>query len=284
MSLPLSYCLKSLHWGSPLSLFSFMASRSKDHEFTAHLVHSAREALIKKGLYLGSSDVSSQLVWQRNGKLHQYLATVEDVEKVSAHNEALDPITSQTQYPPYAILSAIVFIPSEDYWLTSCGMWKAEHKYPFAKVKPTCTGQAPKHPVVSEDFRNVLSNMDILVNRAKGSPSFKGALVNSPSTGTRKLKFRHILFEVCLHVSLLLLLYFTHPKPSLSTKERKIWVLLIVSPERFPTRLINQGPPMTVYILLHKHQRSPTYSIPRHVTSRVHNQRMARTIRTRKAG
>jgi len=196
MSLPLSYCLKSLHWGSPLSLFSFMASRSKDHEFTAHLVHSAREALIKKGLYLGSSDVSSQLVWQRNGKLHQYLATVEDVEKVSAHNEALDPITSQTQYPPYAILSAIVFIPSEDYWLTSCGMWKPEHNYPFANVRPTCTGQAPTQPIVSDDFSIVIQNMDAIIKSTNGLPTFKGALVKSASTGNRKLKFRHTLFQV----------------------------------------------------------------------------------------
>jgi hypothetical protein len=178
-----------------------MTSRTKDYEYTTQMILSARDSLIERGLYLGASDVSSQVIWQCNGKLHQYLATAEDVEKLAIPSESPD----SCQYPPYAILSAIVFVPSEDYWLTSCGMWKPDHKYPFAKVKPTCTGQAPMHPTLSDDFRNVLSNMDIIINCTKCDPSFKGALVTSPSTGARKLKFRHILFEVCIYYSYLIL-------------------------------------------------------------------------------
>ena len=178
-------------------MFTIVTSRTKDYEYTTQMVLSARNALIERGLYLGASDVSSQVSWQRNGKIHQYLATTEDVEKLSVHSETPDTC----QPLPYAILSAIVFILSEDYWLTSCRMWKPDHKYPFANVRPTCTSQAPMHPMLSDDFRNMLSNMDIIIKCMKCDPSFKGALVTSPSTRVRKLKFRHILFEVCMYYS-----------------------------------------------------------------------------------
>ena len=176
---------------------TIMPSNSRRQDAITQTLVTARDALVKKGLYLGSPDVSSQLAWQRNGKLSQYLTTTEDVNMVSAQNEGLDPINDADQFkhPPYAILSAIVFIPSEDYWLTSCGMWKANHNYSFANVKPTCTGQAPKQPLVSEDFQHVINNMNIFVNRAKTLPTFKGPFVDS-SSGVRKLKFRHVLFEV----------------------------------------------------------------------------------------
>ena len=175
-----------------------MASNTRRQQVNIQILQTARDALVKKGLYLGTPNVASQLAWQRIGNLHQYLATTKDVETASAHNEGLDPITeaSLIDFPPYAVLSAIVFVPSEDYWLTSCGMWKPEHNYPFANVRPTCTGQAPTQPIVSDDFSIVIQNMDAIIKSTNGLPTFKGALVKSASTGNRKLKFRHTLFQV----------------------------------------------------------------------------------------
>ena len=111
---------------------------------------------------------------------------------------ATDPETPEPTAPAPAVLSAVVIIPSDDYWLTLCGMWKGptEAARSFADVKPTCMGEAPKHEVFSDDFNVVIKNVGVLFEKAhmKGFKEFKGVIVKS--SGESRLKFWHVLFDV----------------------------------------------------------------------------------------
>src|ERR1700722_6574947 len=177
-----------------------MSSSTASEGYLTETLNNARKSLLKKGLYLGVPGVMSRLEWHRVGKVH-YLSTAEDVKNALARNAELDPNAPSTEVeaPSYAVLSAVVFIPPEGYWLTSDGMWRGpENGFAFSQVKPTCTGAAPRHPVFSDDFASVLSNMDNIMEDARTSSDteMKGTIVKSRSTGERKLKFRHVLFEV----------------------------------------------------------------------------------------
>jgi hypothetical protein len=173
--------------------------------YLAEMLDNARDALIAKGLYLGVPNVLSQVVWHRFDKAH-YLSTPEEVNNAAALN-AKNP--GERNQPSYAVLSVVVLITSEDYWLTSDRMWRGpECGIPFAQIKPTCTGRVPTHPTFSEDFKTVLENLDKLVDAAltQGVDLVKGPMVTSRTGYERKLKFRHVLFEVQSYYPLRLVL------------------------------------------------------------------------------
>jgi hypothetical protein len=167
-------------------------------------LQNARDALMSddaKGIYLGSSGVLEKLTWERCGRADR-IVTAETAALIREQHKAhaSDPDAPVPPPPDAAILSAVIFIPEEDYWLTSCGMWKEPTivAETFADVKPTCTGGTPEHPVFSGDFRKVLENVAGLIEkgRTQGVKAAKGVLVKS-STGLERIKFRHVLFEVC---------------------------------------------------------------------------------------
>ena len=182
-----------------------MSSTSAAEGFLAEKLQNVRDALLKKGLYLGTPHVSEKLVWDRDGNADR-LVTAEAAAAASdaLKTHASDPSAERPTVPEPAVLSAVVFIPKEDYWLTACGMWKGptEATRTFADVKPTCTGQAPEHAVFADDFDVVLKNLDALMQKEKtdGFKAMKGLLINSMN-GNRKIKFRHILFEVSISFS-----------------------------------------------------------------------------------
>ncbi|KIK15823.1 hypothetical protein PISMIDRAFT_114544, partial [Pisolithus microcarpus 441] len=101
-----------------------------------------------------------------------------------------------------AELCAIMFIDSNNYWLTSdggyrkgIGMW--HHLY---DVKPPCTISEPPMNPAKADFSMAMKNLHVLMQKI-GSPGYekgKGFLFydNSSPTPTR-FKIRHCLFEVC---------------------------------------------------------------------------------------
>ena len=161
----------------------------------------ARTALLEKGLYLGDTSIINQVSWVRIGKADRLVTNNAATEYRSACDLfAADPEAQAPPTPDPAVLSAVIFIPEEDYWLTSDAGWKGPTAAAtsFADVKPSCTGQKPEHEVFAPDFVVVLRNVKDLLEkgRTKGFPEIKGVVVKS-NTGASKLKFHHILFEVC---------------------------------------------------------------------------------------
>lgn len=172
--------------------------------FLNEKLSNAHKALISsnKVTYLGTPDKPNGLQWVRIGKakllVKEQSATkyLEAQQAVQANPDAPLPETPQS-----AVLSAVVHIPAEDYWLTSDGMWKGstDAVKTFADVKPSCTGEAPNHEVFLGDFENVLKHLQKILDMAhtEGFKNSKGILVNGMG-GKPKIKFRHILFKVSL--------------------------------------------------------------------------------------
>jgi hypothetical protein len=180
---------------------SSIPSTSHDSYF-AELLRNARTALMDRGNYLGGPDTFTKLVWWGERNSHRLVnkadADAAD-DAIKAHSE--DDHAPGASPPPSALLSVIGFVPSEDYWLTSCGMWKGPTTAApnFADAKATCTIEDAKLEVLGDDFKHALSNVQTLIESGS-TPGYnvsKGPHVKS-STGTFKLKFRHVLFEVCL--------------------------------------------------------------------------------------
>ena len=99
-------------------------------------------------------------------------------------------------------LSCITRITPEDYWLTSCGMWRGatEINPTFTSVKPTCTGRRPDEPIIAEDFTHVLTNIRKLANLQLKDKTNRRGLLTDWSSPDSKVKFRHTLFTVSLNM------------------------------------------------------------------------------------
>jgi hypothetical protein len=99
-----------------------------------------------------------------------------------------------------AMLSAIVVLTREDFWLSSDGDWEEPtSKAPMlADVKITCTGASPPHEDLCMEFATVIDNIDELIKRAyTSSYVMENFRVLSALTLDPKVLFRHQLFEVC---------------------------------------------------------------------------------------
>ena len=163
-------------------------------------MHNACTALLEKGLYLGDTSIVNDVSWVRIGKADCVVTNDAATQyQFACDLFAADAKAPAPATPDHAVLSAVIFIPEEDYWLTSDANWKCPTATAtsFADVKPSCTGQAPEHEVFALDFAVVVRNIKDLLEKGhmKGFPETKGVVVKS-STGATKLKFCHILFEV----------------------------------------------------------------------------------------
>lgn len=181
-------------------------------ELLAEKLRNAREALISKSIYLGTRGAAAGLKWQRTGRAgrEDLLVTAETAAAVDEAQAAHDAHPENTPSPDIspAILSAVVLITEDDFWMTSCGMWKGPTQATptFADVKPTCTGAAPPHEVFAADFPITCENITAIMEmgRTAGFTEVKGIKVNAIG-GAPKLKFRHVLFEVHLYLYVLIL-------------------------------------------------------------------------------
>lgn len=171
-------------------------------QFITEKMRNTRDALLTDGIYLGTADIANKVKWVRvdNGDI-LVTATTADTMEHAQTDHAADPDENPLPDVPPAILSAVVLITEDDFWMTSCGMWKGSTSAcpTFADVKPTCTGGAPNHEVFTNDFRTVCGNVTAIMEqgRTAGFSNIKGIKVNG-ADGKTKLKFRHILFEVHL--------------------------------------------------------------------------------------
>jgi len=170
---------------------------------TSDRLQTTRNSLLTSQYYIGKPGVSDQLTWFRFGK-EDCVVTREALETFHSSNNApdLEPLVPA---PPDPVeLSAVVLITPDDFWLTSCGMWKGPTSVArtLADVKPTCTGDVPQETIFAQDFDSVMENINSLVHdvQINEQTEVKGFFKNSP-TGQRKIKFRHILFEKIQHPS-----------------------------------------------------------------------------------
>ena len=176
------------------------------HPRTAKILVDACDRLLTSGTYLANPQFRDNVEWIRNGKSHKL------VKKSSPTNSAAtdaDGDSTTPTLPEMAILSIIVVISSEDFWLTSDAGWKGVTKFSksFADVKPSCTAERPTFEGLSEDFDTAIQNLKWLQDQiaTHGFHTKKGLLVGN--AGLPQIKIRHVLFEVII---LLLRFYALH--------------------------------------------------------------------------
>jgi hypothetical protein len=181
-------------------------------ERLAEKLNNARNALMEKSLYLGIASSLDKLTWIRAGKA-DILVTNDDAAALGcAHCAgALDGDSSDLASPEPAVLSAVVQIASEDFWMMSCGNWKGptEIARAFSDVKLSCAGVAPNHEVFASDFPIVINNITSLF-KLVSKPNFSQTAMIAKTATSAKLKFRHVLFEVGLRLISVLLFLILH--------------------------------------------------------------------------
>ncbi|KAI6011233.1 hypothetical protein BKA83DRAFT_4132225 [Pisolithus microcarpus] len=139
----------------------------------------ARERLMVSGLYLGQSCTASNLEWVHEGRGHVLL-----------HIPA-PPINR-------AVLSAIVRIDRDDFWLVSDGgyqgagsIWKD-----ILDVKPSCALTKPGMQPLDADFATVMTTLRLLTNKCVTPGYALGkSLFGNENLNPKHFKLRHKLFE-----------------------------------------------------------------------------------------
>jgi hypothetical protein len=159
--------------------------------------------------YLGENAGRENVVWYKLGREELLLTKAaaqafDDATKAFASEEEESAGLTPPPEPEPALLSAVVYITPEDFWMMSCGRWKGPTSgcHEFADMKLTCTGAAPSDSVFQPDFPTVLANLNHLMalSSTRGFSLKKGLML--PSSGTQKIKFRHVLFMPCTSESL----------------------------------------------------------------------------------
>jgi len=172
-------------------------------------LRSLRSSLIDQGGYLGDDSFRSQVEWRPMGRNSHQLVLKKSVIAADAAQTSEDPVS----------LSAVVFIPCSDFWLTGWHSWKPTRYTPtLADLKLSCTGEVPADvDIFRDDFTKVLENIDWLM-KTSATPGFennKGLVVGvvpcncggnhtppsppsppgSSDKPERKLQVQHILFS-----------------------------------------------------------------------------------------
>ncbi|KDR79172.1 hypothetical protein GALMADRAFT_1225905 [Galerina marginata CBS 339.88] len=168
-----------------------------------------RQELLNTGLYLGDPAfcdfVDQRVVWRRIGGYEDRLVTKASADALADFQDTLAACefvgnAEQRECLPELVsakLSVVVYITPEDYWLTSCGMWKKPTSgcRTFDKMKLSCTGVAPTHEVFQPDFGTAALNLRALLQKvANPAGPVSGVLVRGEGD-VEKIKFRHVLFE-----------------------------------------------------------------------------------------
>ena len=122
----------------------------------------AHDALVTGSVYLGEPSVANNVAWVCVGKA-DWLVNKEAATKYMSSRDfsAADPHSFTLTNPNATILSTVVLIPEEDYWLTTDANWKGPSTVApkLSDAKASCTGQAPENEVFLPDFATVLNNI-----------------------------------------------------------------------------------------------------------------------------
>ncbi|KAM6492481.1 hypothetical protein JOM56_012205 [Amanita muscaria] len=154
-------------------------AQSASAGYLTEILQNAKQALLASGYYLGTPEEkwAEKVTWRRVGKAERLVTIEADATAAAAYKvfEESGQEGKAPSPPEPAMLSAVVHVSEDNYWLTSCGMWRGSSAVAqsLADVKPTCVGVAPAHTVFTEDFR-----FGVIIGGAN-----------------RRIKFRHVLFE-----------------------------------------------------------------------------------------
>ncbi|KAI5989036.1 hypothetical protein EDD15DRAFT_2286047 [Pisolithus albus] len=146
-----------------------------------------KNQLSTSGYYLADDDVINNVRWIKQG--HCDFLAVND-----SNNDTQREM---------AVLSAIVHISSNDYWLTSDGGYRKGSSITsrLCDVKPSCTVSEPSMPPVN-DFANVIKNLRAIVMKC-ATPGYKQGkgffFYDNSTTNPSRFKVRHKLFERLEH-------------------------------------------------------------------------------------
>ncbi|KIL57195.1 hypothetical protein M378DRAFT_16423 [Amanita muscaria Koide BX008] len=88
-------------------------------------MENTRQALLEGGMYIGAGELENRpkLKWERLGKA-DYVVSAEDTSRNNADKPNSDSRDASETLPEPAILTTVVQISEDDFWLTLCGMYK----------------------------------------------------------------------------------------------------------------------------------------------------------------
>jgi hypothetical protein len=167
-----------------------------------------RERLVDSGTYLGSTSIRKNITWARFGKAQKAVfafssATEANSITSSCASSPSDPAETDdsTAVPEVTVLSIVVQIGQDDFYLTSDGGYHGPSKFikSLAHVKPSCSGGVPEAEPFSGDYTTSMDNLRWLLGEAT-TPGFKekrGVMIG-PGNAAR-IKVRHLLFKVSPH-------------------------------------------------------------------------------------
>jgi hypothetical protein len=159
-------------------------------------IENTRSKLIASGHYIGDPMFPyGNYVWLRCGR----------EERVVLKQDARDFLSSEQKnpppYPSHAVLSTIGLITSDQYFLTSCGMWKGARELapdiPFVDVKPSCLLTTPPGSDTRDDFVRGLQVLQRFADRVqRGRDTQIKGLFRQGRFNESRIRLRHVLFEV----------------------------------------------------------------------------------------
>ena len=145
-----------------------------------------REGLLTSCFYLGDQNFKTdQVIWRHIGN-DNCLVTKESADAVDAAHAviaatemALGDITVPTPEYDMAVLSTVVHISDDDFWMTSCRNWKGTSQYcpNFSDLKLTCTGKSLSETPFRKDFPTVVANLTTLADLSAKFTNKKGLFV-----------------------------------------------------------------------------------------------------------
>ena len=168
------------------------------------MLDATRERLLDKDLYLGDSTFKHEAVlWRRIGN-DDCLVIEESADAVDNVHTASEKVELDSKVSlPYpnlrpAILSMVVHITSDDFWMTPCGNWKGATSSceKMLDMKLSCTGNSPRDPPFSDDYTTALKNLSKLTDVPARFKTKRGLFWER--NGEQRIKFCHVLFEVCI--------------------------------------------------------------------------------------
>lgn len=141
---------------------------------------SVRDQLINAGFYLAHASSLDNVQWGANGRKSILLAR--------------PPNSSRPSEMSPAVLSAILVLSEQGFFLTSDANWKgpSEINPHLNDVKGTCIGTSPQVNLLRDDFT-------LLIDNARSLQSITATHEDALCVGflrNQTLKFRHVLFEV----------------------------------------------------------------------------------------